>query len=89
MDCWLAGIEADRAPGSAIDKMRRNRPKDALDFCYLGTDYERKATDAAACDADPGLKIYSSIRQTAGGPLSTDILNARYGRSIAPSIEGC
>jgi hypothetical protein len=77
MDAWLAGIEADDSAGSAVDRMRRNRPEAAFNFCYLGVDYTKKVTDQALCDADPGLRIYSSIRQVAGGPLSSDILKCQ------------
>ena len=74
MDAWLTGIEADRAAGNDVEKMRRNRPETAFDFCYLGTDYSTKVIDQDVCDADPGLMFYSSIRQVAGGPRSTDVL---------------
>nr|WP_321490193.1 DUF6351 family protein [uncultured Hyphomonas sp.] len=77
MDAWLAGIEADDGEGSDVQRTKRNRPDEAFDFCYLGTDYSRKVTDQATCDADPGLKIYSSIRQVAGGPRSSDILRCQ------------
>ncbi len=77
MDAWLAGMESDRAEGTDVQRMKRNRPDEAFDFCYLGTDYARKVTDQGSCDADPGLKIYSSIRQVAGGPRSSDILRCQ------------
>lgn len=74
MERWLVATEADTGPGSRHDRLARSRPADAGSFCYLGTDYEHRVTDEATCERDPGLKSYSSIRRTAGGPLTSDIL---------------
>lgn len=74
MDRWLSNIKADASMSSRPDKVRRGRPDDAVDFCYIGTDYGARVTDVEVCDADPATRIYSSIRQIAGGPRSTDVL---------------
>ena len=58
-------------------KVLEHRPAEAFDYCYIGTDYQNKITDAARCDADPVLKYYASPRQTAGGPLSEDVLKCQ------------
>jgi hypothetical protein len=36
MDRWLAAIEADHRPGSRADQVRRNRPVEATDGCFVG-----------------------------------------------------
>lgn len=77
MDQWLANMGADKSGGPIEQKVVRNKPAEAFDFCYLGTDYEHKITDKNACDADPVLKYYASPRQTAGGPLAEDILKCQ------------
>ena len=34
MDAWLAAIHADQAPGTAAEKVIRNRPTDLTDACW-------------------------------------------------------
>jgi hypothetical protein len=77
MDKWVAAIKADASAAPLEQKVVKNRPADAFDFCYVGTDYANKVTDWSRCDADPVLKYYASPRQTAGGPLSEDVLKCR------------
>lgn len=77
MDRWLQAIQDDAQPGSMADKVRRDRPANAFSLCYLGTDFDHPVTDEARCDRDPMLAYYSSIRQQAGGPLSSDILKCQ------------
>ena len=79
MDKWLAGIEADTGRRSPEQKVLRNKPAEAFDYCYLSTDttFSTKVTDFAVCDADPILQYRSSPRQVAGGPLAEDVLKCR------------
>lgn len=77
MDKWVAAIQADRSAEPLEQKVVKNRPAEAFDFCYIGTDYATKMTDQKACDADPVLKYFASPRQTAGGPLAEDVLKCR------------
>jgi Tannase-like family of unknown function (DUF6351) len=77
MDKWVANIRADRSAVPLEEKVVRNKPPEAFDFCYIGTDYQTKVTDQKVCDADPVLRYYASPRQTAGGPLSEDILKCQ------------
>jgi hypothetical protein len=77
MDKWLANIEADRSDAPQERKVVKNKPAEAFDFCYIGTDYQKKITDTTACDADPILKYYASPRQVAGGPLAENILKCQ------------
>jgi hypothetical protein len=77
MDKWLANMEADKRGGPIEQKVVRNRPAEAFDFCYIGTDYQHKITGQKLCDADPVLKYYASPRQIAGGPLAEDVLKCQ------------
>lgn len=76
LDKWLSNIEADQSNATTAQKVSRNKPPEAFDFCYLSTDptFSTKVTDQSVCDADPRLRAYSSPRQTAGGPLSENVL---------------
>jgi Tannase-like family of unknown function (DUF6351) len=77
MDQWLGTMKADTASATVEGKIVKNRPTGAFDFCFLGTDYTTKVTDAAMCDADSKLKPHSSPRQVAGGPLTENILKCQ------------
>jgi hypothetical protein len=76
MDQWLAAVEADKTDGTRAQKIARDKPAAAVDFCYLSADtgFTTKVFDKATCDADPLLKPYASPRQVAGGPRAEDIL---------------
>ena len=69
--------------------MRSARPADTFEFCLLSTDAAQtsKVTDKATCDADPFLKMSSSPRQAAGGPLAENVLKCRL-RAIDPMEYG-
>src|SRR5215471_5138754 len=79
MDKWLANIEADKSDTPIEQKVVKNKPADAFDFCYLSTDttFSNKITDQSVCDADPRIRAYSSPRQVAGGPLSENVLKCQ------------
>jgi hypothetical protein len=77
MDKWVANIRSDRSNLPIGQKVVKNKPAEAFDFCYIGSDYQTKVTDQGKCDADPVLHYYASPRQTAGGPLAEDVLKCR------------
>jgi hypothetical protein len=79
MDKWLANVEADKSDIPIEQKVVKNKPAEAIDFCYLSNDptFSTKVTDQSTCDADPRLKAFSSPRQTAGGPLSENVLKCQ------------
>jgi hypothetical protein len=77
IDKWVAAIKADDSPLPLEQKVVKHKPAEAFDYCYLGTDYQTKVTDAVRCNADPVLKYYASPRQVAGGPLSEDVLKCQ------------
>ncbi len=74
MDAWISAIKADVSDDPIEEKVRKNKPEAAKDFCLIGNDYETKITDFSVCDADPVLAYYQSPRQIAGGPLAENIL---------------
>jgi hypothetical protein len=79
MDKWLSNIEADKSTQPIEQKIARNKPPEAVDFCYLSGDtgFTTKVTDQSRCDADLALKSFASPRQTAGGPLSENVLKCQ------------
>lgn len=77
MDKWVAAIEADKSSLPIEQKVVQHKPAEAFDFCYIGADYKTRVTDQKVCDADPVLRYYASPRQTAGGPLSEDVLKCQ------------
>jgi len=66
MDRWLAAIEADRRPGTRADKVRRNRPVEASDGCFVGA---QRVADGACPRTTAGLP-----RTVAGMPRTLDVL---------------
>ncbi len=87
MDTWVRAIKADTADVSLEEKVVRNKPESAFDFCYIGDDYSNKITDQATCDADPVLAYYGSPRQVAGGPLAESVLKCAL-KPLAPAAFG-
>jgi hypothetical protein len=77
IDKWVAAIKADTSATRLEEKVLKNRPAEAFDYCYIGNDYTTKVTDWAKCDADPVLKYFASPRQIAGGPLAEDVLKCQ------------
>ncbi len=79
MDKWLSNIEADKSSQPIEQKVVKNKPPEAFDFCYLITDtgFATKVTDQSVCDADVTLKSFASPRQTAGGPLSENVFKCQ------------
>ncbi len=90
LDKWLSNIEADQSTAPIAQKVSRNKPPEAFDFCYLSTDttFSTKVTDQGTCDADPRLKAFSSPRQTAGGPVSENILKCQLKPFSADDYTG-
>ena len=72
MDAWLAAIEADTDEGSRAEKVRRNKPAEAVDTCWIGGE---RITDQATCRA--AFPYYGNPRIAAGGPLANDIMKCR------------
>ena len=85
MDQWLANIEKDTVAGTREEKVIRNKPASAVDFCFLSADttFSNPVTDFAQCNADrdangvPRLVKHASPRQVAGGPVAENILKCQ------------
>ena len=72
LDTWVARIKRDTKPGSAEEKVLRNKPADAVDACWIAG---RKITDEATCRT--AFPYYADPRITAGGPWTDDVLKCR------------
>jgi nitrogen regulatory protein PII-like uncharacterized protein len=72
LDRWLARIEADRSDVSLAEKVRRDRPQDAVDACWIA---QRRITDPSICRA--AFPYFSDPRVAAGGPGTDDVLKCR------------
>jgi uncharacterized tannase-like protein DUF6351 len=68
LDDWLARIEADDRPGTRAEKVRRDKPAEAVDTCWIEG---RAVTDQAACDA--AFPHFADPR-IAAGPQTDDVL---------------
>ncbi|MGH3881539.1 MAG: DUF6351 family protein [Actinophytocola sp.] len=72
MDAWLAGIEADPSSEPLEVKVRRHRPAQAVDACWIAG---RKVTDPGTCRA--AFPYFGNPRTAAGGPLANNILKCQ------------
>lgn len=77
LDAWVTALRADTTDAPWSEKLEKDKPAAAYDFCLIGDDYQTKVTDKAKCDADPVLAYYSSPRQVAGGPLAENIMKCQ------------
>jgi hypothetical protein len=81
---WLAAIASDPSDGSAIEKLRRNRPERAVDGCWIPSEVEgepaRFVAEPQTFSSEPGTPCnerfpsYSFTRREAGGPLHGNVL---------------
>lgn len=69
LDRWLAAVEADSSNGQLEAKIRRNKPADATDSCFIGG---AMVTDTAVCAAT--FPYFANPRIAAGAPRSNDVL---------------
>ena len=57
IDKWVAAIKADTSNTPLEQKVVRNKPAEAFDFCYIGSDYTTKVTDWAQVRRRPGAEV--------------------------------
>ena len=69
VDRWLARIAADRSRRSPAEKVRLDKPADAVDTCWIEG---RRVTDWSLCRA--AYPYFGDPRIAAGGPLADDVL---------------
>lgn len=69
LDAWLAAVARDTAPGTAREKVLRNKPAGLADSCFTAKLEEIK--DAARCKAM--FPVYANPRVVAGAPPTDDV----------------
>jgi hypothetical protein len=72
MDRWLAAVEADPSNAPRSVKIRRHKPADAVDACFIDG---VKVTDPNTCRAT--FPFHANPRIAAGAPLANDVLRCR------------
>ena len=70
LDTWLATVARDTAPGTAREKVLRNKPAGLADSCFTAKFEEIK--DSAKCKAM--FPVYANPRIVAGGPATADVV---------------
>jgi len=73
VDQWVERVANDAGPGSAAEKVARNKPPGFVDACFTVTG--QKITDAATCAAM--YPVHGNPRLAAGEPLAQDVLKCR------------
>jgi hypothetical protein len=80
---WIAAIKADKRPGSAQEKMARNRPAAATDGCFNTSPTPQFIAEKQTFSHAPDSKCntlfpsYGFARLVAGGPLSFNNLKCQ------------
>jgi hypothetical protein len=69
IDRWLGRIEADKSRRSRAAKVRADRPRDAVDTCWVEG---QRITDQSTCRA--AFPYYGDPRIAAGGRLADDVV---------------
>ncbi|HVL90901.1 MAG TPA: DUF6351 family protein [Actinomycetota bacterium] len=68
LDRWLTAVEADTSALPRAEKIRRNKPADAVDSCWVAG---QRVSDATLCRTV--VPYYGAPRIAAGGPATHDI----------------
>jgi Tannase-like family of unknown function (DUF6351) len=79
MEQWLAAIHADTAPGTAAEKVIRNRPVDLSDACWTSptTKIEEPFGYRLAGQCEALFPTFGDTRTAAGGGLAGDTLKCQ------------
>jgi hypothetical protein len=72
MDEWLSRIEADPTSDPLPKKVRRNKPPEAVDSCWIG---DVQVTDMSLCQT--AFPYFAVPRVVAGGPFTHDTMKCR------------
>ena len=72
LDQWLAAVEADHSNAPLEVKIRRNKPADASDACFIGGE---RVTDTEVCAET--FPYFANPRIAAGAPSSNDVMQCR------------
>jgi hypothetical protein len=75
LDRWLDAIDRDHVPGSPAEKVRRNRPAETADACWVsGEKVVEPATYKGAGRCNDSFPAHGDPIMAAGGPLTGTIL---------------
>jgi hypothetical protein len=79
MEQWLAAIHADTAPGTAAEKVIRNRPTDLSDACWTSptTNINEIFGYQLAGTCETLFPTFGDTRTAAGGGLTGDTLKCQ------------
>src|SRR5437899_12266638 len=75
VDHWLSAVEGDQRAVALAQKVREDKPGEAVDACFPGNTVVSEVTDAAVCEAQ--FPHYETPRLAAGAPLSNQILKCQ------------
>ena len=96
MEAWLAGIHADDAPGSAAERVIRNRPVALTDACWNGATKIAEPFGILGGGTCAGLyPTFAETRMVAGSPLASTVFKCQlkpidfgaYGVSFTPAQQ--
>ena len=78
MEAWLAAIRADNEPGSAAERVIRNRPVALTDACWSGATKFAESFGILGGGTCAGLyPTFAETRMAAGSPLASDIFKCQ------------
>jgi hypothetical protein len=75
IDHWLANVEADPRSVARSQKVREDKPAEAVDACFPDNTAQSEVTDVSACESQ--FPHYETTRMAAGAPLSGEILKCQ------------
>jgi len=88
MDRWLTALAADTSKDTAIAKVVRAKPADAVDACWTRDQVPQKVAEASSRDTATrcgGLYPTGSFpREIAGGPVGGDVLKCQL-KPVVPA----
>ncbi len=78
MEAWLAAIHADDEPGTAQERMLRNRPVALTDACWAGATKIVEPFGLGLAGACAALyPVFAETRMAAGSPLESDVFKCQ------------
>ena len=86
---WMTSVKNDTGPGTARDKVLRNKPAAAIDGCYAKDEAftlipEAQVFGTSGSRCNTLWPASSNPRRVAGGPLAADTLKCQL-RAVSPS----
>jgi len=75
MDHWLSAVAADSRKATLAQKVRDNKPAEAVDACFPDNTASSEDTEMSTCETL--FPHYETTRMAAGGPLTGQILKCQ------------